>query len=350
MVPTESRESIGTASSQPQSAPRLREDEVGRRYDGWGEQPILVHVGYPKSGSTYLQRELFHNKSGIWYPLDRDTVTEVFINPDGLGFDADSARTRMEQTVDWGLASHRVPVISHEGLMNIAGSYGTRTREIADRLWETFGRQARVLIVIREQCALILSHFAQYRKHGGRLSLRRFLAQDAIQDWSAPVFRFKLYEYDRALCYYRQRFGEESVLMLALEQLKVEPNSFFHAIYDMFDVKPERREIPDPKIRHNVTALSPVQLLMRRWSTKFSRPRSWRPDTHYIRPVLSGMVALERAAGAIVPERLNAGVRSRWAAEVAGAAGARYAASNRRLADMTGLPLDRLGYVMHNDR
>src|SRR3546814_8368538 len=93
---------------------------------------------------------------------------------------------------------------------------------IADRLRETFP-DARILIVIREQRALIRSMYSQHITDGGTGTLGRFLNRPEPGLGRKPWFDPEVYAFDRLIAYYCGLFGAERVLALPFELLAREP-------------------------------------------------------------------------------------------------------------------------------
>ena len=62
----------------------------------------LVHIGYHKTGTTWLQNHLFARQdAGFFVPFDRKTtLNRILIEPYPLVFDADAARDALRPEVN----------------------------------------------------------------------------------------------------------------------------------------------------------------------------------------------------------------------------------------------------------
>jgi hypothetical protein len=190
--------------------------------------PVLLHIGYHKTGSRWLRHLFFGNpgtgygwvdKSGEDHPVRRLVAARPF------EFDAVASRAEFEQLlvgiVDAGLA----PVVSFERLSGNPFSGGYDSKEIADRLVQVFP-DARVFVVIREQRSMIVSTYKQYVREGGALPVSKFMRPPTSRSLRVPWFDLRHFAYHHLLDYYRGLFGAERVLALPYEQFRSDPRSF----------------------------------------------------------------------------------------------------------------------------
>jgi hypothetical protein len=202
----------------------------------------LIHIGFHKTGTTWLQRELFHSDSDCFCPLtpDRNRNSGKFI---GKHFVRDHERyllssfvmntDAIQQAVDAVLKcmdpGGRVPVISYERLSGNphAGSFDART--IADRIKASFP-EARIFCVIREQRDIILSTYFQYLKIGGTDTLTDYLTRS--YDGRRPGFSPAAFNYIDLVDYYYELFSPENVLVLPYEILRDSASEFLCRIGD----------------------------------------------------------------------------------------------------------------------
>jgi hypothetical protein len=190
---------------------------------------LMIHIGYPKTATTWLQKRVFPLDVEGWFRLigTREAILTSFVTLNGLRFDPCVARTAFDEDLADAVSSKRIPVISHERLAGTAHSGGYDAQPIAERLTRTFPK-ARVLIVIREQEQMLLSSWQQYVREGGACSLRRYL--DPPTDGRVPLFRYEQFEYDALINYYHRLLAPERVCVLPLEQLARSPHTFLSTL------------------------------------------------------------------------------------------------------------------------
>lgn len=187
----------------------------------------LIHIGYHKTGSSWLQRYLFPEKEqGFETPfLREDEIGELLIYPNALDFSECVCREAFYSKIKGSLQKGLVPVLSYERLSGNPHSGGYDSCEIADRLHRVFP-QAKILMVIREQSGMILSTYKQYIVEGGSCSLLRYLYPTSQGKGRIPLFSFNHFKYHRLVSYYMSLFGEKKVLVLPYELFTRSPMEF----------------------------------------------------------------------------------------------------------------------------
>ncbi len=196
-----------------------------------GPSAILVHIGYHKTATSWLQRHLFANESAGFGWLGKAAANPVrrIVDVDPLDFDPAAARASIEPLLEERRARGVVPVVSVERFSGHPFSGGYDVKELADRLAAVFP-DGRVLVVVREQRAIILSTYKQYVRAGGAATLEQFLDPPRTKSRRVPWFDFRYFEYDRLLRRYRDLFGPDRLLCLPFEQFVADGPSFVAAI------------------------------------------------------------------------------------------------------------------------
>src|SRR5262249_44700832 len=147
------------------------EHEWGTETDPERASPrILIHVGFAKAGSSWLQEELLPRVRNARV-IARTAVRREFLVPSPLAFDARTARRSV-----LGRAADRALISEEElaGNLHTGGLHGAMSREIAERLARAFP-EAHIVIVVRNQIDMIASAYKQYVESGGTGSIHRFL-------------------------------------------------------------------------------------------------------------------------------------------------------------------------------
>ena len=177
---------------------------------------VLLHVGYHKTATSWMQQRLFLPEHGYVQLMDHDDVDRLITRPHGLVFDLAPAREliarRRAERGGPGLA----PVISSELLSGHPFHGGRESDVYAERL-RLIAPDARILISIRAQGRILPSVYMQYLLRGGTMSHREFFEGRA--DWGFFAFSPLHFEYDRLVAHYQRLFGRESVMVLQQEAL-----------------------------------------------------------------------------------------------------------------------------------
>jgi len=305
--------------------------------------PLLLHVGYHKTGTTWLQAFLFNDaQAGFVQPWDRGDIIERLVLENAFRFDAAQARDHFQTAVDRAHADDRIPVCSAERLSGNPHSGGHDAAQIAHRLREAFP-EARVLIVMREQRSMILSAYRQYVRVGGAQSLRRYLNPPRMGRPRIPQFRWDYLEYDLLIGRYRDLFGAQNVLALPFETLKQDADAFAQRIARFAGA---REPAPSPKERKNV-GMSAATLAIKRRANRVLVRDTANPSAWFDHPKLnSGVERASDTLDRLVPGALKRTTDSRLKRIVDEATGDRYAKSNARLGAMLGMDLGALGYTV----
>ncbi len=303
-------------------------------------KPRLLHVGYMKTATTYLQSSLFADPaSGFGRPGERQSgahiVSEIILS-DGFTFDA--ARTieklaRLEDPVrDAGL----VPVWSEETFLGEPVSRRYDAYINAVRLHQVMP-DAKVLITIREQHALALSMYYEHVRQGGTAPLRAFTGTGQEKLSFTPILREEYLLYDRAIEFYQRLFGKENVLVLAQEQLRAAPKAFLHTLADFVGLDPvEHLNERHPHRSMGAFANGAVRLSNRFFAQNPLRPSGPRAQQFLAR----GLRVMDR----MTPGVLNKLVRDQSMTHIRNRYQGRFTESNARTAQLTGLDLPALGY------
>lgn len=203
---------------------------------------LLVHIGYHKTATTWLQRQLFTAENDIFEPVSTSsrgpsTLAANFIFDDEAyllsPFDFNENKIRQEienikcirnKTNKFSL---KIPVLSHERLSGNPHSSGFDAKKICVMLKNIFPN-AKILIVIREQKSFILSNYFQYLSIGGTCNLKRYLSTK--YDGKRPFFSPAHIIYVPLIKEYCSLFGKNNVLVLPYEIFKMEPILFIDEI------------------------------------------------------------------------------------------------------------------------
>jgi len=210
----------------------------------------LIHIGYHKTGTSWLQANLFSKNSAYFYPIVDPTWAEKIkgqFTSQQFGnnfiysqtgkvlmpgeFLVENVKKRL---LEYNEFQDEIPVISHERLSGHPSNGGIDTHDICYRLYQAFGK-AKILIVIREQKSLILSWYYQYIKSGGILSLENYI-RDRYDD-GLIGFNKKYFEFHELISLYIKVFGKDNVLVLTYEMFGSESAKFVERIYEFLGAR-----------------------------------------------------------------------------------------------------------------
>jgi len=298
-------------------------------------RPPLIHIGYPKTGSTWLQKYVTSAEALGFRPgVERGTVRRLIIEPNELWYDreapAEALRARFEDCEGDGL----VPVITHERLAGNPISGGYDAAAIARRLHGLLP-EGRVLMVVREQRSHLHSIYNEYVAGGGVADLDHFLSPP--EGAQIPLFDLRYLEFDRLIRLYQALFGTGQVLVLPYELLREDAVAFCNRILQFVGLDP-LIALEAPPARRSV---GPYGVALRRRLNRVLQKNRLNP---------AGIAHLEnlgrwvRVVDRYVPPPLQRRAKGRLRARIEERLGRRFAKSNSRTAVLSGLDLGAYGY------
>jgi hypothetical protein len=303
----------------------------------------LVHVGYHKTASTWLQRRIFSDESlGYLEVRPRTIIDQAFIVCNAFEFEPAGARTFFADWEKQAEEKNATLVISHERLSGQPQMGYIDSRPIADRIAATYP-ESKVLIVIREQRDMMLSVYKQHIMRFGKNTFDHMWRERTIREKRRPGPTYDMFEYHLMIGYYQKLFGAENVLVLPFEMLKSDAVGFVGEIQKFVGL-PAPADVPIS--RDNVALASAAVTVVRYVNILF---RMIGIGTVFAGPIADKRsrrirLGIIRSLGPTLPKSWSKRVEERWRATALEIAAGRFARSNRKVEEMTRLDLSRYGY------
>lgn len=289
---------------------------------------IAVHIGYHKTATTWLQREIFPRHPRLrplvtGSPHGNPFLAEIIGRAD-RDFDADRAREILvEQCAALAPSPEDVVVISAERLSGHAATGGYDAVRIADRLHAVVP-DAKVFFAVREQVEMIESEYRQLVLEGSPAKLSVLLHRTPT--WFDVGFDLGHYEYDRLADAYAVRFGSTQVQVFAFELISRDQAGFLGQLARFLEVA-DWPALPADVLTGRVNrGISPRLLGLRRAMNHFERsplnPAPWFTLPPFWRTPLAALAArLPNRRSSLIDHETQ-----EWIV-------ARFRASNERLAN-----------------
>ena len=183
----------------------------------------LIHIGYAKAGSTFLQ---------VWF----ERHPELRYVPGGLG-----GFRSVYEIARPSKGAYEYYVTSCEALSSPNESAGGLPLEAANQWMTDAGRikkdqadvcavlkslypGSRILIVTRGFKGAVMSGYSQYVRSGGALRMTRNIPESFRADAIRQVRN--LFDFDYLIRLYAEAFGEENLIVLPYELLREDEGSF----------------------------------------------------------------------------------------------------------------------------
>ncbi len=315
---------------------------------------MLIHIGYPKTGSRWLQHELFTSESNMFEPFSlnkhghNNTIAKCFYkNSEGYllsSFDDNLEIIQKEINSILNIPDknfrNKIPVISSERLSGNPQSGGFDANIIAQRLKKAFPK-SKILIVIREQKRFLLSYYFQYLANGGIFSLSRYL--NTKYYGTRPFFSPCHLNFLPLVKKYYQLFGEGNVIVLPYEMFNTEPKLYLSRLEDFLNINiilkdnifyMKRNKRDHFFIRYHLRFLNIFRnLIFLNLSFLF-----------YDKYINHGLKFIFRALGQLTPKRLDEILLSKLETLINHFVTDRYIASNKELSSLINIDLSKYGY------
>jgi len=307
---------------------------------------LLIHIGYPKAASTWLQYEIFSQaQAGFmspWGPYQGfnriPEGSEQFIIKNPFRFSPEAVRQVFEPGLYEAYKRGLIPVLSDELLMSDHANNRYWTKEVADRLHAVFPK-ARILIFIREQKSMIKSSYGQYLIGAGNVTIRQYIigSSKSRRLGFGAICRLDHLEYDLPIKYYQNLFGIDNVLVLPMELLKVDQQAVTQKIINFAGAK----GIPIQSQPRRNTGIKGVIFVVRRHLNIFCT----HPSSSSLGRLAWDIIGkLTKIIEWVTPQFIHNKVEKRLEQTITEHVGNYFRESNQRTSQLIGINLAEWGY------
>lgn len=201
--------------------------------------PLLFHIGFHKTATTWFQKNYFPKNPNIKL-ISQNECHEYFVQKRSLYFSPEKTYFNIKKDILSNLGEEKVVVFSDEefsGNIHSGGNGGFVSKEIADRIYNTFENKnkVKIMIVIRNQFSMIESCYRQYIKVGGTKKINEYLFPPR-EDHRRPMFSFDHFKYYDLIKYYKQKFGNENVKVCLFENFLQNKLEFIKKMENELDI------------------------------------------------------------------------------------------------------------------
>jgi len=297
-------------------------------------QRVYLHVGVPKSGTTFLQASLAENKpalkeAGVLYPSGHERMFLAAV--DVRGAHKAWGRTRAEVDGAWDTLCRKarahdgVTVISHELLG------GASLHQVTAALTMLRGLEVHLVVTARDPARQAAAEWQEGVKHGRRLTFEQF--RQRVLDSAGESDYARRYRANQDLPAVLSRWGgtlpPSRVHVVTCPPPDTDPRVLWERFAGVVGADPERFPAAGPAAANSSLGTTEVDLLRRvnvALAKRLVQPEYGRVVKQvYAQEILPA----RRSARAVVPAGMYddlAVVGERWAKEI-----------------------DRAGYAVHGD-
>ncbi len=260
----------------------------------------LLHIGYAKTGSTFLQFNIFKPAYGFYNAFDHHfaEVIQHLILCNSFTYDAEATLKYFTDKYEDAPKQKLMPVISAESLSGQLFANNNKEKEISLRLKETFPG-GKILIVIRNQKAIIKSAWKHYLRNNGAQTIDRFIRKEGIKQGFTSILNMDRFQYHYLVRQYQKLFGRENVLVLPFELLKSNQKEFVNKVLVFSGSNKEFKDKIYPPA--NVSRL-PVELYIRNKVGFYMNADRYGDRRVFLQKVLDKICPV---VAKITPDRMN---------------------------------------------
>jgi len=177
--------------------------------------PLLIHPGFHKTGTTWLQQQLFNDRNYFHSMFTHEEIDGLFVRPHDLEFSTKATLAAVDERRS-KTGANTIDIISSEILSGLIFTGSRTNKSMAERLAASCGK-AKILLTVRAQMPIVQSIYFQYIKRGGRLNIDDFLSYQPEPGYG--WFNSSVIAFDQLASCYAELFGQENVMVLPQELL-----------------------------------------------------------------------------------------------------------------------------------
>ena len=208
----------------------------------------LIHIGYHKTATSWMQRELFLPKHGYCQLITQEEAEDYITGAHDLNFDAQKTIDHLKAQTD-KIEDGSVPMVSSEMIVGHPFFAARESLSYANRI-KTIAPDANILVTIRSQKTMLPSVYMQYISRGGTMKPEQFFNLKSLHSYHR--FDHQHFFYDRLVGLYQKLF--KNVLVVTQESLRTDPQGTLQRLADFsgnkvkpsLDVKQSRRHGVSP--------------------------------------------------------------------------------------------------------
>lgn len=313
------------------------------------DQKILIHLGYHKTASTWLQNELFVSSNEVFEPfssLDKahSTLGEFFFqNREGYLLSPFKEHVDLDEILEVykrKKGTNKILTISHERLSGNPQAGAFDAPIIAKRLNNAFPK-ARILILIRNQVDLITSCYFQYLSKGGTKSIEKYLNES--YDMRMPYFSPDHFDFTDLVTTYQRFFGQKNVMVYPFELFKQDPSYFIAELSNFVGREIDINKSSFFKVRNQKKAKFLTYHL--RFLNLLAYRSSMNGYSPFYNPLLAWItIKTFKVMGWLSPSFIEKYITTKVKIKVKDFVGNRYKSSNENLSKLIGVNLQELNY------
>lgn len=199
-----------------------------------GEFPVVFHIGFHKTGTTWLQNSYFADGdsfnllSDAARPWDDPILRQLIATSN-----ADFNRETLEHLIQLKYKKNKLNIISAERLSGHPISGGHDAQQIAERIHSRPAKD-RIVITTRQVNSFCGSVYKQMIREGYCGTANTFFLGG---HWKTLGTTKDYFLQEKTITFYKNKFGDENVLVLSFEEFKKDKLSYIKKLNDFLGIQ-----------------------------------------------------------------------------------------------------------------
>ena len=305
--------------------------------------PDVVHLGFSKCASTFLQAFFDQHpeiylvlKSHYFTPFEHCDFDRPVEDYERLFSEAQPNQVRLE-------SDEHIILPEHHPVLESAATTLESVSELCRRI-KTVRNDARVMLVVRNQVALIASRYSEYLLAGGRLDFEDFVGE--FLSCSSDGRNYLQNYYAQILEILRNEFGAENVLFILQEDFRRDESATITQICKFFGIEALDTTVDTARSRRAGLSIAGMKMvrafnrmIVRRPAKSYRNADVHGPYVFY----KAGQIAM-RIIDYYLPKSFKGDKKELLSPEIVQRIRDEFADDNHRLGEMLGRDLSSLGY------
>jgi hypothetical protein len=212
---------------------------------------IILHVGMHKTGTTFLQWNVFHfvDANYLWHVFYKSWLKDL------LNLDKKVNYDKIKNKLPSILKNDKINILSEENIYTYQFTKKDDRFVLLDRIKKVFP-EAKIIFGTRKKEENLVSWYVEYVAVGGILDFQGFLDKHMNQ---------KKLDYEPYINKLNEYYGKENVFVYTLDELRKDQDALIKKICKFMGVKePEKYRKKPARVGYGPTALK-LSLFMNRF-------------------------------------------------------------------------------------
>lgn len=246
---------------------------------------LIVHAGFPKTGTTSLQASLAQARvslleQGLLYPESRGSAQHSAawaLTQKTFGWEGRGGYKTPEK--DWVDLVNHVKATNETVLLSSEFFSHTNEEQVAKFKADMNVTDTTIIFTMRSLAKILPSRYQQSLKKGNTWSYDEWLS-DILQKDNPNPATLKFGNYSNTIARWAQVFGADNIVVVVVDETS--PNLIFDAFHEILRLKPQTlQKVEDKGLNRSLTTEETV--LLAALNQTFKNEGNWKEYVRFVR-------------------------------------------------------------------